>query len=103
MTTNRSTTPTTYSSQGRKPSSKATPKIHPSDFVQAPIIDFCNASLEDCIRELPFDDAYYIKNYGLDRRNYLIYQEMVAHTEKFCDAYLDAEMNGTNGYQPFFV
>lgn len=71
--------------------------------MQAPIIDFCNASLEDCIRELPFDDAYYIKNYGLDRRNYLIYQEMVAHTEKFCDAYLDAEMNGTNGYQPFFV
>ncbi len=103
MITNRSTTPTTYSSLGKQPSDKKTDRVNPSDFVQAPPIDFRSSSLEDCIRELPFDDAYYIKNYGMDRRNYLIYQEMVAHTEKFCDAYLEAEMNGANGYQPFFV
>lgn len=39
----------------------------------------------------------------MDRLNYLIYQEMVAKTTDFCAAYLEAEMNGTNGYQPFFV
>lgn len=99
MITNRSTTPSTYNSTKKANNNP----LALSDFMQLSSVEFSNCSLEDCIKELPFDDDYYIREFGMDRRNYLIYQEMVAHTENFCDAFLDAEMNGTNGYQSFFV
>ena len=59
-------------------------------------------AFQKAIEKLPFTDAYYIEKYGMDKANYLIYQEMVEKTAKFAEDLLEMEQNPPKGWFPFF-
>lgn len=49
-------------------------------------------NLEEDIKNLDMTEEECVREHGMDKRNYLIYKDMVDNTSKFVDEYLLLEM-----------